>query len=211
MVPDRLRAAMQMLGALLQWEQSPAPFGMVCGVRGTPRRDTDGPMRRRPFVLVRRHLGVRRPLSRPMLPSTYALTHTPHGCTDVGGFAMWGGLFSTFDCALLAIRQKDDPINPIMSGAITGGVLAARGQSAEPAAACGVWPSHQPSCAGRSAYCSDGFPGTRGRELLHASCCAHLCPLCVRGVEGGRQIGSHRRHLVSCDRRSWHNVHKDGL
>jgi|EP01046_Picozoa_sp_COSAG06_P042707 hypothetical protein len=44
---------------------------------------------------------------------------------------MWGGLFSTFDCALLAIRQKDDPINPIMSGAITGGVLAARGQSAK--------------------------------------------------------------------------------
>ena len=44
---------------------------------------------------------------------------------------MWGGLFSTFDCALLAIRQKDDPINPIVSGAITGGVLAARGESPE--------------------------------------------------------------------------------
>ena len=58
-------------------------------------------------------------------------------CTTAGGFAMWGGLFSTFDCALLAIRQKDDPINPIMSGAITGGVLAARGQSAEPAALSG--------------------------------------------------------------------------
>ena len=40
---------------------------------------------------------------------------------------MWGGLFSTFDCTLMAIRQKDDPINPIASGAITGGVLAARG------------------------------------------------------------------------------------
>jgi hypothetical protein len=130
-VPDRLRAAMQMLGALLQWERSPAPFGMVCGVRGTPRRDTDGPMRRRPFVLVRRHLEVRRPRSLPMLVDLR--TNPRAACIDAGGFAMWGGLFSTFDCALLAIRQKDDPINPIMSGAITGGVLAARGQSAEPA------------------------------------------------------------------------------
>jgi len=44
-----------------------------------------------------------------------------------GGFAMWGGLFSTFDCTLQAIRRRDDPINAIVSGGITGGVLAARG------------------------------------------------------------------------------------
>ena len=44
-----------------------------------------------------------------------------------GGFAMWGGLFSTFDCTLQAIRRKDDPLNAIASGGITGGVLAARG------------------------------------------------------------------------------------
>ncbi|KAL5515414.1 hypothetical protein EMCRGX_G000575 [Ephydatia muelleri] len=43
-----------------------------------------------------------------------------------GNFAVWGGLFSTFDCALIAIRNKEDPWNAIGSGAITGAVLAAR-------------------------------------------------------------------------------------
>jgi hypothetical protein len=37
-----------------------------------------------------------------------------------------GGLFSTFDCTLQAIRGKEDPVNAIASGAITGGVLAIR-------------------------------------------------------------------------------------
>lgn len=44
-----------------------------------------------------------------------------------GNFAVWGGLFSTFDCGLKGIRQKEDPWNSIISGALTGGVLAARG------------------------------------------------------------------------------------
>ncbi|RHZ69308.1 hypothetical protein Glove_284g51 [Diversispora epigaea] len=44
-----------------------------------------------------------------------------------GNFAVWGGLFSTFDCALKGIRQKEDPWNLIASGFFTGGVLAARG------------------------------------------------------------------------------------
>jgi len=44
-----------------------------------------------------------------------------------GNFAVWGGLFSTFDCSLVAIRRKEDPWNSIISGAATGGVLAARG------------------------------------------------------------------------------------
>ncbi|KAI8378271.1 mitochondrial inner membrane translocase subunit Tim17/Tim22/Tim23/peroxisomal protein PMP24 [Choanephora cucurbitarum] len=44
-----------------------------------------------------------------------------------GNFAVWGGLFSTFDCALKGIRQKEDPWNSIISGGVTGGVLAARG------------------------------------------------------------------------------------
>ncbi|CAO3621278.1 unnamed protein product [Cunninghamella echinulata] len=43
-----------------------------------------------------------------------------------GNFAVWGGLFSTFDCALKGIRQKEDPWNSILSATITGGVLAAR-------------------------------------------------------------------------------------
>lgn len=44
-----------------------------------------------------------------------------------GSFAVWGGLFSTFDCALQGIRRKEDPWNCIASGALTGGVLATRG------------------------------------------------------------------------------------
>jgi mitochondrial import inner membrane translocase subunit TIM17 len=43
-----------------------------------------------------------------------------------GSFAVWGGLFSSFDCLLQGIRQKEDPFNSIASGAITGGVLAMR-------------------------------------------------------------------------------------
>ncbi|XP_026481639.1 mitochondrial import inner membrane translocase subunit Tim17-B-like [Ctenocephalides felis] len=43
-----------------------------------------------------------------------------------GNFAIWGGMFSTIDCALVCIRKKEDPWNSIASGALTGGVLAAR-------------------------------------------------------------------------------------
>jgi hypothetical protein len=43
-----------------------------------------------------------------------------------GQFAVWGGLFACCDCTLSALRQKEDPWNSIMSGAATGGILAAR-------------------------------------------------------------------------------------
>lgn len=43
-----------------------------------------------------------------------------------GNFAVWGGMFSTIDCSLVYLRQKEDPWNSIMSGALTGGILAAR-------------------------------------------------------------------------------------
>ena len=48
-----------------------------------------------------------------------------------GNFAVWGGLFSTFDCCLMGLRGKEDPWNSIGSGAITGAVLAARGKRQE--------------------------------------------------------------------------------
>jgi import inner membrane translocase subunit TIM17 len=44
-----------------------------------------------------------------------------------GNFAIWGTLFSTFDCAFIHYRQREDPYNSIASGALTGAVLAARG------------------------------------------------------------------------------------
>jgi len=43
-----------------------------------------------------------------------------------GGFAVWGGLFSTFDCAMVYVRQKEDPWNSIFAGAATGGFLQMR-------------------------------------------------------------------------------------
>lgn len=43
-----------------------------------------------------------------------------------GSFAVWGGLFSTFDCTLVAVRKKEDPWNSIAAGAMTGGFLQLR-------------------------------------------------------------------------------------
>ncbi|EDW29792.1 GL14996 [Drosophila persimilis] len=43
-----------------------------------------------------------------------------------GSFAVWGATFSTVDCTLVHYRQQEDSWNTIMSGAATGGILAAR-------------------------------------------------------------------------------------
>jgi len=49
-----------------------------------------------------------------------------HSARLGAGFAAWGGVYSTVDCTLVAIRRKDDYKNGIASGFVTGGVLAAR-------------------------------------------------------------------------------------
>uniref|UniRef100_A0A0M3HQY1 Mitochondrial import inner membrane translocase subunit TIM17 n=2 Tax=Ascaris TaxID=6251 RepID=A0A0M3HQY1_ASCLU len=41
-------------------------------------------------------------------------------------FAAWGGMFSTIDCTMVALRKKEDPINSIVSGGLTGALLAVR-------------------------------------------------------------------------------------
>lgn len=41
-------------------------------------------------------------------------------------FAAWGGMFSTIDCTMVALRKKEDPINSIVSGGLTGAFLAVR-------------------------------------------------------------------------------------
>ncbi|KAG6389454.1 hypothetical protein SASPL_150922 [Salvia splendens] len=43
-----------------------------------------------------------------------------------GSFEVWGGLFSTFDCTVVYMRQKEDPWNSIIAGAATGGFLQMR-------------------------------------------------------------------------------------
>ncbi|CAK7327380.1 unnamed protein product [Dovyalis caffra] len=58
-----------------------------------------------------------------------------------GSFAVWGGLFSAFDCSMVYLRQKEDPWNSIIAGAATGGFLSMRqglGASARSAAFGGV-------------------------------------------------------------------------
>ncbi|KAG9018164.1 translocase of the inner membrane [Tulasnella sp. 427] len=58
-----------------------------------------------------------------------------------GNFGVWGGMFSSFDCAVKGYRQKEDAWNAIISGFMTGGCLAMRsGPRAAfgSAVACGV-------------------------------------------------------------------------
>lgn len=58
-----------------------------------------------------------------------------------GNFGVWGGMFSTFDCAVKGYRQKEDAWNGIISGFMTGGCLALRsGPKATlgSAVACGI-------------------------------------------------------------------------
>jgi import inner membrane translocase subunit TIM17 len=45
---------------------------------------------------------------------------------NAGNFAIWAGLFSATDCALISLRKKEDSINQIVAGAVTGGLLAFR-------------------------------------------------------------------------------------
>ena len=43
-----------------------------------------------------------------------------------GQFAAWCLCFSSFECSLVSIRQKEDPWNSILSGAGAGAVMSAR-------------------------------------------------------------------------------------
>ena len=40
---------------------------------------------------------------------------------------MWGGVYTSMDCLLIFYRGRDDPLNAIIAGFVTGGVLAIRG------------------------------------------------------------------------------------
>jgi len=64
------------------------------------------------------------PVNSRLIGSLNAMT--ARGPVLGGQFAVWGGLFACCDCSLTAIRQKEDPWNSIVSGAATGGILAAR-------------------------------------------------------------------------------------
>ncbi|KAM0904918.1 hypothetical protein ACQ4PT_017699 [Festuca glaucescens] len=43
-----------------------------------------------------------------------------------GGFAVWGDLFSVYNCTAVFLRQKEDPWNSVIAGAATHGTLNLR-------------------------------------------------------------------------------------
>lgn len=45
-----------------------------------------------------------------------------------GNFGVWGGLFSTFDCAVKGVRHKEDPYNASMFSADIGTRLSKAGR-----------------------------------------------------------------------------------
>ena len=58
------------------------------------------------------------------------LTHVRNRAPILAGsFAMWGGVFSSMDCLMVYYRQKDDFMNAIIAGFMTGGILAIRGKT----------------------------------------------------------------------------------
>lgn len=44
-----------------------------------------------------------------------------------GNFGVWGGLFSTYDCAVKGVRKREDAWNAIIAGFLVGGSLGIRG------------------------------------------------------------------------------------
>lgn len=58
---------------------------------------------------------------------SYAIQNVALRTPTVGGnFALWGGLFSLFDCSITAVRGTHDSYNAIAAGTLTGGALAFR-------------------------------------------------------------------------------------
>jgi mitochondrial import inner membrane translocase subunit TIM17 len=49
-----------------------------------------------------------------------------------GNFGVWGGMFSTYDCAVKSWRQKEDAWNAITAGFLTGGTLQLRSAFTHP-------------------------------------------------------------------------------
>ena len=77
------------------------------------------------FHILTKHAGAYNSPIRQRIAG--GLTHVRNRAPYIGGsFAMWGGCFSSVDCLLIHFRQVDEPVNAIVAGAVTGGVLAIR-------------------------------------------------------------------------------------
>mmetsp|Transcript_56039 Transcript_56039/g.63947 ORF Transcript_56039/g.63947 Transcript_56039/m.63947 type:complete len:251 (+) Transcript_56039:123-875(+) len=40
-----------------------------------------------------------------------------------GAFALWGGTFGAVECSMIAIRKREDPLNNVIAGFLTGGIM----------------------------------------------------------------------------------------
>ena len=113
-----------------------------------------------------------------------------------GNFGIWGGLFTSFDCSVKSIRQKEDPWNAIIAGFFTGSTLAIRGGPKTAAGAgvmCGillgvfegVYPTY---AADHRCRCSYATSARRKQQAgtyflwltirLPLSCMCSMCSLC---------------------------------
>lgn len=85
-----------------------------------------------------------------------------------GNFGVWGGMFSTFDCAVKGWRQKEDMWNAIISGFMTGGCLAARSECLLLHLPTGRLVCGSPLCGLRADLLSSGGP--RGALTSAVAC-----------------------------------------
>ena len=94
-----------------------------------------------------------------------------------GNFGVWGGMFSTFDCAIKGLRQKEDAWNAIISGFMTGGCLALR-------STCRHHSSTLPFLT---------WLYRRTQSCTRFGCCLRYLARCVRGCRCTIGTGNERR------------------
>ena len=110
-----------------------------------------------------------------------------------GNFGVWGGMFSTFDCAVKGYRQKEDALNGIISGFFTGGCLALRSMSSS----LHTFFSSLGCFAGRHAHVFSAYTGGPRAAFGSAVACGILLGVFEGiGVLMGRVMGEQNRQIA---------------
>ncbi|XP_030374101.1 probable mitochondrial import inner membrane translocase subunit Tim17 1 [Scaptodrosophila lebanonensis] len=110
------------MGAMEEYSREPCPFRIVEDCGGAFAMGSAGGAA---FQAIKGFRNAPSGLDRRFLGSLAAIR--ARSASIGGNFALWGATFSAMDCSLVYYRGKEDPWNSIISGALTGGVLAARG------------------------------------------------------------------------------------
>ncbi|KAI8046871.1 probable mitochondrial import inner membrane translocase subunit Tim17 1 [Drosophila gunungcola] len=104
-----------------EYSREPCPFRIIEDCGGA---FTMGALGGAVFQAIKGFRNAPRGLNR-RLRGGFAAVRARSGLVG-GNFAVWGASFSAIDCTLVYCRRKEDPWNAIISGAATGGILAAR-------------------------------------------------------------------------------------